>query len=226
MERGDRRETMSARTKAKERSREAILAAARAQFVARGYEATTIRDVARAAGVAVGSVHAHFKDKEALLLSCFFFGISAALRRIWADLDPAAPLLDQLTRCGEVLYEAYAAQPALSRVMLKATLFIDRSAAAAEDPLWPFLEGLAELFRRAYERGELRASPGDGRVAARGFFAVYLMTLIGGLSGAGGVEVEEDPRTIAARWARELRALVRLQLEGLGAPRGGEGTTL
>src|SRR5882672_7348485 len=52
-------------TRAAER-REAIIAAGLEEFVARGFAATRLDDVARRAGVAKGTIYLHFKDKEAL----------------------------------------------------------------------------------------------------------------------------------------------------------------
>jgi AcrR family transcriptional regulator len=51
--------------KAAER-RAAIVAAGLEEFVARGYAATRLDDVAKRAGVAKGTIYLHFKDKEAL----------------------------------------------------------------------------------------------------------------------------------------------------------------
>jgi AcrR family transcriptional regulator len=46
--------------------RAAIIAAGLQEFVARGYAATRLDDVAKRAGVAKGTIYLHFKDKEAL----------------------------------------------------------------------------------------------------------------------------------------------------------------
>jgi AcrR family transcriptional regulator len=46
--------------------RQAIIEAAMDEFIARGYAATRLDDVARRAGVAKGTIYLHFKDKEAL----------------------------------------------------------------------------------------------------------------------------------------------------------------
>jgi AcrR family transcriptional regulator len=46
--------------------REAILAAALDEFAARGFEATRLDDVARAAGIAKGTIYLYFRDKEDL----------------------------------------------------------------------------------------------------------------------------------------------------------------
>ena len=48
------------------RTKDAITAAARAQFAERGYTATTLRSVARAAGVHPALIHHHFGSKEQL----------------------------------------------------------------------------------------------------------------------------------------------------------------
>src|SRR3974390_2769702 len=56
---------MSRAERAAER-RSAIVAAALDEFVARGFTATRLDDVAKRAGVAKGTIYLHFKDKEAL----------------------------------------------------------------------------------------------------------------------------------------------------------------
>jgi AcrR family transcriptional regulator len=46
--------------------RQAIIEAAMDEFIARGYAATRLDDVAKRAGVAKGTIYLHFEDKEAL----------------------------------------------------------------------------------------------------------------------------------------------------------------
>src|SRR3979490_2543103 len=46
--------------------RGAIIEAALDEFIARGFSATRLDDVARRAGVAKGTIYLHFKDKESL----------------------------------------------------------------------------------------------------------------------------------------------------------------
>ena len=54
------------RRPAGEDTRAAILAAARSEFAARGYEGTTLRGVARVAGVDPRLVHHYFEGKDDL----------------------------------------------------------------------------------------------------------------------------------------------------------------
>jgi len=51
---------------AKERRREAILAAAKRVFAKKGFHATTIADVAKAAKISYGSIYWYFESKDAL----------------------------------------------------------------------------------------------------------------------------------------------------------------
>ena len=191
-----------------------IREAARARFIEVGYDKTTIRDIARAAGVSVGSVHVHFKDKRALLFACFYANIAQAVARIFATLDEDQPLLDQLTHCGRVLYRAYAQHPALSRVMVKESLFIAAQHDTPDEQLEPFLARVATLFEAAHARGELTRLPGGSMLAAQSFFATYFAVLIGGLNGHYGQS--KRPDRAARRWAQALRSLLALQLVGLG----------
>jgi AcrR family transcriptional regulator len=59
-------EAPSSRASRAAERREAIIAAGLEEFVARGFAATRLDDVAKRAGVAKGTIYLHFKDKEAL----------------------------------------------------------------------------------------------------------------------------------------------------------------
>jgi AcrR family transcriptional regulator len=62
-----------------QRSRAQILDAALDLFSHQGYRATSVRDVADAAGVSTGNVYHHFKDKEAIF--------RALLDQYWAAIE-------------------------------------------------------------------------------------------------------------------------------------------
>src|SRR6185312_11525800 len=58
--------TASGRTARAAERRAAIIEAAMDEFIARGYAATRLDDVAKRAGVAKGTIYLHFKDKESM----------------------------------------------------------------------------------------------------------------------------------------------------------------
>ena len=70
--------------------RDAILRAAIDVFADRGYFNAQVADVARAAGVAAGTVYLYFRSKDDLLISIFERGMRAALEEGRGALDEMA----------------------------------------------------------------------------------------------------------------------------------------
>lgn len=68
-----------------ESRREALLDAAAEMFAAKGYDGTSIRDIAGAVGMLPGSLYYHFKSKEGLLIAVYRKGVA----RFEAAIDQA-----------------------------------------------------------------------------------------------------------------------------------------
>lgn len=86
-----------------ERTRQLILDAARDAFVSSGYEATSIREVARRAGISHGTIYLHFRDKDDLLFQVSedeFRRLLASLRALPRSQDPIQRLIDGLRVIG------------------------------------------------------------------------------------------------------------------------------
>src|SRR5436190_23445522 len=81
-----------------ERRAELLLLAARL-FAEKGFRATTVRDIADAAGVLSGSLYHHFDSKEAMvdeLLGSFLDDLLTRYRAIAAAGDPPRQSLERL----------------------------------------------------------------------------------------------------------------------------------
>jgi len=77
----------AARQSQKEATRQRVLAAARELFDTHGYQGATVRDIARHAGVAVGSVFTTFASKGEILSEV----MQSRLDRLYAELDRVMP---------------------------------------------------------------------------------------------------------------------------------------
>ena len=92
---------MNRREASKLETRRLILAAARKLFRSRGVAHSTMREIARTAGVSPASVVVHFKNKIALMEAALFEDIDrtidAAVMSLPPDADMATGLLDGLT---------------------------------------------------------------------------------------------------------------------------------
>jgi len=69
--------------------RGAIIEAAMDEFIARGFAATRLDDVAKRAGVAKGTIYLHFKDKEALFEELIRTAIVPLVNRLAGGPPPA-----------------------------------------------------------------------------------------------------------------------------------------
>lgn len=79
--------------------RPAILAAAEKLFDAKGYTATTVEEVASAAGIAKGSVYTYFRSKEDLFEQVFLYAVASLetkIFNIFAEPISAAEKLQRL----------------------------------------------------------------------------------------------------------------------------------
>ena len=76
-----------------------LLAVARAEFGRRGYEATTVRDIAAAAGLSTGTVYRMFGSKDELLgaiMGTFIENVTAAWNAVLRSPSSAVEKLDAL----------------------------------------------------------------------------------------------------------------------------------
>src|SRR3954451_19540242 len=80
-------------TRAAER-RAAIVDAAMEEFIARGFAATRLDDIAKRAGVAKGTIYLHFKDKESMFEELVRTVIVPVVTRLTALPPPAGSVRD------------------------------------------------------------------------------------------------------------------------------------
>lgn len=166
----------------KERSRathRAVLKSARKTLKKRGFTATTIREVAKTAGVAIGTVMAHFGSKEDLLYEVLHDDINQIAIDVLNAVDPEQPIDRILQFVGGSFLAAYASEPELYADFLEHSLFA-RGAWGEQfkDQVEQVGMKVGSWFLIAVEQGILRPDT-DIRAATMTFFANYYFVLIG-----------------------------------------------
>jgi AcrR family transcriptional regulator len=134
-----------------ERNRQRILQAAAQIFTERGLQAT-LDDVARHAGVGVGTVYRRFPDKEALVETLFTERLDQLVgfgEQGLADPDPWAGFTGFLERAGTVI----AGDRGLRQILMFATYGHDRVNQARAR----LLPVVSKMLERAQEAGVVRA---------------------------------------------------------------------
>src|SRR5438876_2054252 len=150
--------------------RDAILRGAIDVFAERGYFNAQVADVARAAGVAAGTVYLYFKSKDDLLVSIFERSMRESLtagREAVADLSDPRERLRRLARGHLARLGSDRNLAVVFQVELRqSTKFMERfSSTHLRDYLGLIREAIADGQRSGIFRGDLKPT-----VAAKMFF--------------------------------------------------------
>jgi AcrR family transcriptional regulator len=140
--------------KNKEETRRIIFDTAYALFEEKGYEKLTMRDLAAQAGVGLGTIFQHFKDKSTLLVSVFEHELQPLVDQAFASV-PRKDLKTQLLYLVRRFYSFYAQRPNISRILIK-ELYIDpKNSERISNSFLADIGRLESLFEAAKRRGEL-----------------------------------------------------------------------
>ncbi len=150
--------------------RDAILRAATDVFAERGFFNAQVADIARAAGVAAGTVYLYFRSKDDLLISIFERSMRDALVEVRAMVDAERDPAARLRRFARLHLERLGRDRNLAIVfqveLRQSTKFMERfSATLLRDYLGLIREAIADGQRAGALRADLKAT-----AAAKMFF--------------------------------------------------------
>ena len=132
------------------RNYEKVLAAAREAF-AEGGEATALEEIARRAGVGIGTLYRHFPTRQALLEAVYVDEVEEVCRSA-AELDGAEPW-EALSGWFERFIGYLATKQALAGELLK---YVDRDAQVFQSSRAALFTAGEPLLTRAQEAGVVR----------------------------------------------------------------------
>lgn len=197
--------TESRRERSKRETRQRIFQSARALFLEEGFEKTTMRDIAAKAGVGLGSVNLHFKDKSSLMHEVFYEEIETKSLEARNSL-PQGSLKEQLIYLLEEEYGFYERHHPTFALVVKESFFVSGEwGDRYEKQLWEYATALARLFDAARERGEIRKGV-ESHAAATAFISSYLFGLTLG--------VRETPFD-ANKVMKQVAPMIHLLIEGM-----------
>ncbi|HMS60787.1 MAG TPA: TetR/AcrR family transcriptional regulator [Solirubrobacteraceae bacterium] len=197
------------------RTRTAILDAAERSFAESGYRRTRMEDVAAQADVAVGSIYAHFGNKDGLYHALAGRAVELFGRYLREAYRPEWTPLEQVVACGDAYLRFHVEHPGAFRFLAFEGVETDAPvadpelrarAAAGVDALIAEFEG---KIAEAVAAGEARAV--DPRLVGRFLWGAWNGVVALGLRG-DGIALSEDDIQAALQQARDI------VLAGLCAP--------
>src|ERR1700744_294726 len=139
--------------------RAAIVDAAMEEFVARGFAATRLDDIARRAGVAKGTIYLHFKDKESMFEELIRTAIVPLVGRITAPPPPGASIRDTVEHVALTFIQEIVTTPRADIVRLiiaEGARFPSIADFYYREVISRGLAGMRALIELAVGRGEIR----------------------------------------------------------------------
>lgn len=192
------------------RSRKRIREAARALFLERGFDATTLRAIAARAGMGASSIYRHVETKHELLVLELADLQEEAWSRFRRTRRANEGTLEAVCRFFRAQHDLLAREPDLTVVAIRATTYpnarVSRRALALQDRS---IGLLAELLQAGRTRGDL-SRHADPLTTARALFHV---TTGARISWANGLLDEQGCRDA-------IDAAVDLIFRGIGTSRG------
>jgi len=184
-----------------------ILDAAVRVFAKKGFHATRVSEVAKAAGVADGTIYLYFKSKDELLVSLFEDRVERLLAFLHSELPKVAGASEKLRRIIELQLGLLEGERDLAEVV---TVIIRQSTKLMKEYAAPkftaYLDAIARVVADGQATGELRGDLSP-HLAARAIF--------GALGKEPKIEFIDMPDALRAKYQYYTKAdIAKLRASG------------
>lgn len=170
------------REKKKAETRKAIVASALRLFSEKGFDKTSIEDIAKSAGIGKATVYTYFATKDEIFLTYCDDELEEAFTVLEADSSVEMNLLEQLIEFFMVKFRFVTKNHEFGRQLIREMAFPKVVNEKAKEHDQRYFDILEIFFKKAQERGEID-SVRDTYALAAHFFCLYLGVLSGWYSG-------------------------------------------
>lgn len=189
----------------KQQTRKAIMQAAMCLFSEKGFEKTSIEELAKAAGIGKGTVYGYFQTKSDILHAFCEDELECLHQELTSNADREIPILQQMVSIYMSEFHHLTENREFARLFMQQTAFprdVDMEKHLENEN--NYFKLLFPLLEKAQERGELRKDL-DILYITGHFYGLYLLLVSAWFTGR--VQTEEAEQA--------LEALFRQAMEGL-----------
>jgi AcrR family transcriptional regulator len=196
------------REQKKQKTRNAIMEAAVRLFSEKGFDKTSVEQVARAAGIGKGTIYTYFQTKTEIFHAFCEDELDFIHSELLTKTDPDAPLIEQLMVLYMGEFSLISKNKEFGRLLMQHTVFpVETEHAKTREVEDRWLSLVFSIYRRAQDRHELRRDI-DLLYIAGHFYGLYILAVSAWYSGR--IQTEEV--------GPGLRLLFRQTLDGLAHP--------
>ncbi len=165
----------STREKNKITKRKCILEAAIRLFSKKGYQQTSIEELAREAGIGKGTVYSYFQTKKDIVRAFCEDELEFTREELTTNTNPDTPLKEQLMIFFMAEFKHLSRNKEFGRLYLQERVFPDEHHSAEDLEMQnKYFELLFPIYQKAQERGELRKDLELLHISGH-FYALYLL---------------------------------------------------
>ena len=212
LEPGERPEKRRARASKKREGsaadkRERILKAAIRVFARKGFYSTRVSEIAKAAGVADGTIYLYFKNKDDVLISIFQDRITKLLELLSAALAEPRSFEEKLHMCIDLQLGLLGSSRELAEVITVNLRQSSRLLKQFGAPLFGrYLETIARVFEEGQAQGIVRSDL-SARVLARALWGALDAIALGWALGGGDENtLKRGAQHVASTFLEGVRA--------------------
>lgn len=196
---------MSIREQKKQQTKRAILEAAITLFSENGFEATSIEQIARVAGVGKGTVYGYFQTKREIIRGFCEYELEQIHQELILHANPDASLLEQMVTIYMTEFKHVTRNREFGRLYMREAIFPnDDDVRGDQDLNDQYFQLLFPILERAKQRGELRMDLEPLHITGH-FYGLFILILHAWYTGRITTEEVEQAMT----------QLFRQLLEGL-----------
>jgi len=181
----------------KEATKRAITAAALKLFSEKGYDKTSIEDIARVAGIGKTTIYGYFATKDEIFLFYCDEELAESFARLQDTDHLDKPLLDQLVEFFMLKFRFLTRDQEFGRQLLREMVFPKVASNKTKEHNQRYFDILGKLFLAAQARGEIGRRH-DLFYLSVHFYSLYLGVLAGWYTGYVSTyeDVEEAMRIL------------------------------
>lgn len=169
---------MVTRQEQKTETRLKLLEIARKLFDENGFEATSMREIAKTSGMAVGSLFVHFENKTDLLAALLSTDLMEVMDSAAISGKKLSSPLERLLNNSQLLLNFYAKKVELSKVLLREVLLLAKTSRPELTKLTEgYLASIGLEISLAQKAGEIK-HPGNTKDLSVMYFSLYLAVLL------------------------------------------------
>lgn len=184
-------EIMMTREEKKAQTRQAILDAAVHLFSKKGFEKTSIDELAKKAGIGKGTIYSYFKTKTDIIRAFCSDELEFIHQELARKTNPEAPFLEQIHTIFYAEFKYISKNPDFGRTLMKELVFPRETHIKCVGEENDYFAMLFPIIEKAQEKGELKADLVPLHVAGH-FYAIFLLLVSSWYGGRVAFEEVHD----------------------------------